>query len=392
MQEQRKIVTSAPENSETPLSEVRGWVTPTRLFFVRNHFPEPAIDPATWRLRLEGLVERPCELSLEDLNDLPQRSVLATMECAGNGRSFLGPTTPGVPWGAGAIAHAEWSGVPLRHLLASAGVNRSAIEVVFEGADRGSEPDHPQPMNFSRSLPLAKALDPDTLIALRMNGEPLTPTHGFPARLLAPGWYGVASIKWLTRIRCVAEPYDGYFQTIKYVVHRRSASGWETVMLDRMAIKSEILRPRQGEVLADRPQRIFGAAWAGEDEIARVEVSDDGGETWREAELLGPQARYSWTLWETLWTPPRPGRHVLLARATSKNGEVQPMTYDPLNLGYVINFSRPREVEVADRSLAAGVASGDGAETLVYDMNAFAEENARSALDVNLEYFAGGGI
>jgi DMSO/TMAO reductase YedYZ molybdopterin-dependent catalytic subunit len=391
MPEERKIVTAIPENSETPLSEVRSWVTPTRLFFVRNHFAEPKIDAASWRLRIDGLVDRPLDLSLDELRDMPQRSVLATMECAGNGRSFL-DHTPGVQWGAGAIAHAEWSGAPLKNILASAGVKREATEVVFEGADSGSEPDHPEPMYFSRSLPLEKALSPDTLIALEMNGEPLTPTHGFPARLFVPGWYGVASVKWLVRIRCIEGPYRGYFQTKKYTVRRRIQSGEETVVLGRMAVKSEILRPKQNERLSLRPQRIFGAAWAGENEVARVEVSVDGGATWSDAELLGPHARYSWTLWEFDWTPSAAGRHVILARATSSAGEVQPERYDPLNLGYVINFSRPREVEVAAGRVAAPVLAPLAAEALLYDMNAFAEANAQAPLDVHLEYSAGGGI
>src|SRR5262249_19601245 len=163
MAEHRKVVTAVPENSETPLEAVQSWVTPTRLFFVRNHFPVPAIDLATWRLKVEGCVERPLELSWDELTALPERSVFATVECAGNGRSFLKPRVPGVPWGAGAIGHAEWTGVPLRRVLEKAGVNRSAVEVLFEGADIGTESDHPEPMHFERSLPFAKALDADTL-------------------------------------------------------------------------------------------------------------------------------------------------------------------------------------------------------------------------------------
>src|SRR5438445_279587 len=151
MPEQRRIVTSVPENSETPLEAVQSWVTPTRLFFVRNHFPVPAIDLTTWRLKVNGCVERPLELTWEDLTALPERSVFATVECAGNGRSFLQPRVPGVPWGAGAIGHAEWTGVPLRRVLEKAGAKRVAVEVLFEGADVGTESDHPEPMCFARS-------------------------------------------------------------------------------------------------------------------------------------------------------------------------------------------------------------------------------------------------
>src|SRR6267142_2508683 len=173
MVEQRKVVTATPENSETPLEEVRSWVTPNRLFFVRNHFDVPVIDLATWRLKVEGCVARPAEWSWAELTALPERSVFATVECAGNGRSFLKPHVHGVQWGAGAIGHAEWTGVPLRLLLQKAGISPGVVEVLFEGLDQGSEADHSEPMPVARRLPLAKALDPDTLLAVRMNGEPL---------------------------------------------------------------------------------------------------------------------------------------------------------------------------------------------------------------------------
>src|SRR5437870_10975955 len=170
MNEQRKIVTATPENSETPLESVRSWVTPNRLFFVRNHFPVPPLDLAGWRLQVEGCVARPRAWTWDELTALPERTVFATVECAGNGRSFLTPHVHGVQWGAGAIGHAEWTGVPLSRVLEKAGVEPGAVEVLFEGWDQGSEADHPEPMPFARSLPLDKALHPDTLLAYRMNG------------------------------------------------------------------------------------------------------------------------------------------------------------------------------------------------------------------------------
>src|SRR5262245_34882379 len=200
MLEQRKVVTAMPENSETPLENVRSWVTPTRLFFVRNHFEAPAMNLDNWRLHVGGCVDRPLELSWDELCALPERTVFATVECAGNGRSFLQQRAAGVQWGAGAIGHAEWTGVPLRYVLEQAGVRTGAVEVIFEGHDVGTEADHPEPMAFARSLPLAKALDPDTLLAVRMNGELLDPIQGYPIRLIVNGWIGVASVKWLWRI------------------------------------------------------------------------------------------------------------------------------------------------------------------------------------------------
>ncbi len=225
MVEQRKVVTAEPENSETPLHGVRSWITPTRLFFVRNHFAVPELDLATWRLTVEGRVKERRAWAWEELMDLPERTVFATVECAGNGRSFLAQRQAGVQWGAGAVGHAEWTGVPLSLVLERSGLESDAVEVLFEGADVGTESDHPAPMPFSRSLPLPKALHADTLLAFRMNGEVLDPIHGFPLRLFVPGWYGVASVKWLRRIEVVNKPFRGYFQSVKYTIQRRTERG-----------------------------------------------------------------------------------------------------------------------------------------------------------------------
>jgi DMSO/TMAO reductase YedYZ molybdopterin-dependent catalytic subunit len=388
--ESRKVVTAAPENSETPLESIHGWVTPNSLFFVRNHFETPAIDLPSWRLRVEGCVERPAEWTWEQLLDLPQRSVFATVECAGNGRSFLQPKAAGVQWGAGAIGHAEWTGVPLYRVLEQAGLRSEAVEVLFEGCDHGSEPDHPQPMPFARSLPLAKALDRDTLLATRMNGERLTANHGFPLRLFVPGWYGVASVKWLRRIEVLDRPFHGYFQSVKYTVQRPTPSGRETVVVGPIAVKSELIRPAAGSELGLGANRLFGVAWAGEEAVARVEVSADDGRTWNPAELLGSRAPYSWTLWEYLWEAAQPGDYVLRTRAVSESGRVQPMRHDPLNGGYLIHHSRPIPVRV--RAGLPAQAQRADVETLLYDMNAYAERNTQNPLDLELEFGGGGGI
>jgi DMSO/TMAO reductase YedYZ molybdopterin-dependent catalytic subunit len=390
MAEERRIVTAAPENSETPLEGVRSWVTPNRLFFVRNHFEVPALSPATWRLSVEGCAERPTTWTWDDLSELPERSVFATVECAGNGRSFLKPHVHGVQWGAGAIGHAEWTGVPLRLILLKAGLSADATEVLFEGADRGVEPDHPEPMSFARSLPLAKALDPDTLLATRMNGEPLEPSHGFPIRLIVPGWYGVASVKWLTHIEVRKAPFAGYFQTTKYTIQQQGLHGLERVIVGPMAVKSEIIRPHPGEALGVGTVRLFGVAWAGPEVVARVDVSTDGGESWHGAELIGPRAPYSWALWEYLWEVAEPGRYTLLARATSSSGQVQPSRHDPLWGGYLIHHTRPNAVQVLKTRRIHDERADT--ETLVYDMNAFAEENTRLPLDVEMEFAGGEGI
>jgi DMSO/TMAO reductase YedYZ molybdopterin-dependent catalytic subunit len=389
--EERRVVTAFPENSETPLESVHGWVTPNRLFFIRNHFAAPTVERKGWRLRIGGRVDRPIELSYDELSAMPQRSVFATVECAGNGRSFLSERQTGVQWGAGAIGHAEWTGVPVSAVLERAGVRPGAVEVLFEGADRGSESDHPELMNFARSLPMTKALDRDTLLVLRMNGELLTTDHGAPVRLFVPGWYGVASVKWLSRIDVLDRSFHGYYQSVKYTVQRRDTAGRvETVVVGPMELKSEIVRPGDDEALGVGTNRIFGIAWAGEEAIDRVEVSTDGGQTWAPADLLSQPARYCWALWEYLWEVAEPGEYTLLSRAISTSGVVQPVEHDPLNGGYLIHHSRPRQVQIASGQRA--VASHADLSTLLYDMNAFAEESARLPLDVELEFIGGAGI
>ena len=390
MQSQRKVVTTDPENSETPLESQSGWVTPNRLFFVRNHFHRPRLEVEAWRLSVDGLVRRPRWWSWRELCDMPQRTVFATMECAGNGRSFLQPGAAGVQWAAGAIGHAEWTGVALGDVLRDAQLDRAASEILCRGADVGTEPDHPQAMHFERSLPLKKALHPDTLLALRMNGEVLEPDHGFPARLIVPGWYGVASVKWLDRIVAIDRPFAGYFQSTKYTVKKRQGDETHTVVVGPMAVKSEIVRPRDGDVLPLGDNRIIGLAWAGEEAVARVEITSDGGRSWMQANLVGPRALYSWTLWEAIWHVETPGSYELCARAFSDSGAAQPDRHDPLLGGYVITFSRPSKVEV-ETARGPGAARAD-LQALLYDMNAHAEEIAGRPLDVDLECTAGAGI
>jgi DMSO/TMAO reductase YedYZ molybdopterin-dependent catalytic subunit len=390
MLKQRKIVTAAPENSETPLEEVKSWVTPRQMFFVRNHFDVPELDLQRWRLSVEGCVERPVQWTWQELAALPEKTVFATVECAGNGRSFLEKKAAGVQWGAGAIGHAEWTGVPMHLVLEKSGLKAHAVEVLFTGADRGSEPDHPEPMNFERSLPLDKALHPDTLLATHLNGEPLEPIHGFPVRLFVPGWYGVASVKWLTRIEVLDRTFHGYFQSKKYTIDRDTGSGRRQIVVGPMAVKSEIVRPRDGETLSPGIHRVFGLAWAGEDAVAGVEISLDGGNSWQSVPLNGPRAEYSWCLWEYAWNVAVPGTYTILARASSSRGHVQPTRHDPLNGGYLIHFSRPTTVEIRETAPARDDFSDPSA--WLYDLQEFTETNARLPLDVGLEVAAGAGI
>ena len=387
---ERRVIVAQPENSETPLTELRSWVTPTRLFFVRNHFDMPDIDRDAWRLRVSGHVERELELDWSTIEGLPTRSVFATMECAGNGRSFLEQETHGVQWGAGAVGHAEWVGVPLRAVLEQAGLTDAAREIVFSGADRGTESDHPQTMAFARSLPLDKALHEDTLLAVAMNGEPLTPAHGYPVRLIVPGWYGVASVKWLERIHVTDKEFQGYYQTVKYTVTRRTGRGLATEVIGEMQPKSEILRPAAGEQCGVGLNRIVGVAWAGPDAVAAVEISTDGGRNWTQAELTGISAPYSWTLWQYSWRPEQSGPCSLMSRAISSAGRMQPTKHDPLCTGYLIHHSRPVQVEVSPTWGAEAVDYSTGAAKAAFDEAA--QERSELKLDVEMKVGGGFGI
>ena len=387
---QQKVLSTTPENRETPLTEVSSWVTPNRWFFVRSHYETSPIDIAQWRLRVDGCVKHGLELSWEQIESLPRRSVFATMECAGNGRSFLRPFVEGVQWTAGAVGHAEWSGVPLHFVLEKADLLAEANEIVFYGADSGIEHGHGEPESFARSLPREKALHRDTLLATHMNGEPLEPSHGFPARLLVPGWYGVASVKWLTRIAAVASPFRGYFQTEKYTINHRTGGGTRTDIVGPMPVKSEIIRPVEQSVLGIGANRLFGMAWAGEHAVAAVEVSVDGGTSWQRAELQGPRAPYSWTAWEYLWETAVPGEYTLLSRAISEDGHVQPMDHDYDRGGYLLNFSRPISVRVDAGRLSQDFV-GDIAK-LQRDMAAIARERSSRPLDAEIEFMSGAGI
>jgi DMSO/TMAO reductase YedYZ molybdopterin-dependent catalytic subunit len=387
---QQKVLSTTPENRETPLADVPSWVTPNRWFFVRSHYETPEIDVAEWRFKVGRGFKRELELTWEQLDALPHRSIFVTMECAGNGRSFLKPFVEGVQWTAGAVGHAEWSGVPLKTIIERAGFNEDVKEIVFYGADCGVEHGGGEPTAFARSLPLDKALHPDTLLATHMNGEILEPSHGFPLRLIVPGWYGVSSVKWLTRIEAVTAPFQGYYQTVKYTIKHRTGSGVRTDVVGPMPVKSEIIRPIDGSVLGIGANRLFGMAWAGEHAVAAVEVSVDGGIGWQRAELQGPRAPYSWTAWEYLWETAAPGEYKLLARAISEAGHVQPMDHDFDRGGYLITFSRPINVRLDAGSLSQDFV-GDVMK-LQREMVAVAQERSSQPLDADIAFMSGAGI
>jgi len=324
---------------ETPVEYLNTWLTPVPHFFVRNHMHEPSeLDPLTWRVSIGGEVEKPLALSLAELSKLESHSVVNTLECAGNGRSLHHPQVPGVQWGKGAVSTARFSGPRLRDVLQSAGVKSSGRHVMFRGLD--DVPGRVPP--FIRSIPIEKALDSDTLIATHMNGAPLTKHHGFPARALVPGWIGAASIKWLTEIKVLEAEFVGNFMSPGYRYPNQPVKPGDAVkpedshVLTALNVKSVISGPLEGASLKPGKVAVHGAAWAGEANIAKVEVSTDGGSTWKPATLGREQSRYAWRLWRHEFTA-KPGDYSILSRATDSQGRVQPERPEWNPSGYLFN-------------------------------------------------------
>lgn len=346
----RIVRSEEPLNLEMPFETAEGFITPTRSFYVRTHFPIPRIDRDAWWLHVEGEVEKPFAINYEELVELGSLTIPVTLECAGNNRSFLEPRVKGVQWRLGAVGTAEWTGVPLSALLDKALVRPQAREVILEGADRGILEDPKSPpgeLRFSRSIPLSKARA-DVLLAYKMNGGELPPEHGFPLRAIVPGWYAMASVKWLQRVIITDQPFTGYYQTIDYAYWKRRGDTAELTPLAEMQVKAEIAKPSQGEIIsANSSVRVHGAAWASDGEIAKVDLSTDGGSTWSEAKLLSESTQNSWRLWEFDWqTPGKAGKQILVARATDSLGRTQPVERDRDRGTYMINHLLPITVEV----------------------------------------------
>jgi len=354
----RIVRSESPLNLEMPFSAVDSFITPTKSFYVRTHFPIPVIDRNAWQLYVEGEVEKPFAINFEELKTIASTTAPVILECAGNNRDFLQPKVKGVQWHLGAVGTAEWTGVPLSVLLDRATLTPSGTEIVLEGADCGMLEDPKSPpgeLKFARSIPLEKARR-DVLLAYKMNGEDLAPEHGFPLRAIVPGWYAMASVKWLQRIIVTDRPFTGYYQTIHYAYWKRTEyAHWqrgeqvaELTPLTEMQVKAEIARPAEGETVpANTSVRVHGAAWACDAEIAKVELSTDGGATWKDTKLLGESNINAWRLWEFNWqTPSEPGKQTLVARATDSLDRTQPSHRDPDRGRYMINHLLPIEVNV----------------------------------------------
>ena len=344
----------AARNHGMPLEALRWDITPIGLHYLLTHYDIPEVDGDAWRLEVDGLVARSLSLSLDDLRGRPAVELTVTMECAGNGRAQMEPHVVSQPWLLEAVGTARWRGVTVTSVLEEAGVLAEAVEIVFTGLDRGVEGEEEQ--SYARSLPVAEALAGDAILAYEVNGVPLPPQHGFPLRLVVPGWYGMTSVKWLARLSVVAEPFDGY--QMRQAYRLRSEEDEVGEPLRRIAPRSLLVPPGIPEFLSRsrvvEPGRceLRGRAWSGEAEIVSVEVSADGGETWAVAELgAAALGRWAWRSWSFVWDA-EPGEHELCSRARDAAGNEQPLA-SPWNLGgYVNNAVQRVRVTVADRSPA----------------------------------------
>jgi sulfane dehydrogenase subunit SoxC len=315
----------AARNHGMPLEALRHDITPLGLHYLLVHYDIPVVDPATWRLQVGGRVRTPLVLGLDDLRARESVTHAVTLECAGNGRARLEPRPVSQPWLLEAVGTAEWTGVPVRALLEEAGVEDGAVEVLFSGLDRGVEGGVEQ--QYERSLPLGEALADGVLLAHSVNGVPLPPQHGFPLRLVVPGWYGMTSVKWLARITVLDARFEGYQHVTAYRLRRDEDDPGEPVT--RMEPRALMAPPGIPDFLTRRrfvdagPVEVVGRAWSGWAPIDAVEVSTDDGATWSAASLGEPAGPHGWTPWSFVWDA-EPGEHVLCCRARDASGRGQP--------------------------------------------------------------------
>ena len=310
-----------PKRPMLKWEELRDWITPAGQFFAVSHYGTPDLSPDDYRLRIEGLVERPMELTLDQIKSRPVQEVTGTLECSGNGAG---------PGFMGAVGNARWTGTSLAALLKEAGIKAEAVEAAFWGADKGKEKirDNEYEQNFARALSVKQALRPDILLAYQMNGQPLAPGHGFPLRLIVPGWYGIAWVKWLTRIELRDRRLMNRFMARDYVTIRGQRHGdkieWKESSVGPLNVKSLVGRVTRRH---DGSLHITGAAW-GQDAIRAVELKIDDG-PWQSAQIEhSPQAPGAWVFWRYDWKGPTTGEHTLVSRATDSGGHVQPANDD----------------------------------------------------------------
>lgn len=331
------IRSTRAEDFEMPIDGfLEGYITPIERFFVRSHHYVPTVDAAAWKLELSGKVNTPLSLSMDDLKKLPRVELVSVLECAGNGRGLFEPSMAGLQWTYGSVGNGRWAGVRLADVLKRAGVQPGAVEVLFDGADVpvGKQPE------FQRGIPFNKAMDPNTILAYEMNGAPLTRDHGFPLRVVVPGWAGDCWVKWLTRIEVRDTEFDGFFMKTAYrhpgkpVAPGSAVDPAQMKPVTTLQIKSVIASHADGQDIGLTAQKLRGAAWSNESPVSLVEVSTDGGRTWRTARLGKDAARFGWRQWEFDWTPPQEAYYTVMVRARNAAGDAQPFTQEWNPSGY----------------------------------------------------------
>lgn len=354
-----KVLSTRPQDYEMGLDGFLEYLTPIDRFYVRSHHYTPTLKAETYRLHLGSLT-----LTLDDLKKMPKVELVSVCECAGNGRSLYEPSIIGLQWEHGGVGNARWAGVRLADVLKRAGVPAGTKIVLFDGADVpvGTMPD------FQRSIPLAKAMDPNTLLAYEMNGQPLPVSHGFPLRVVAPGWAGDCWVKWVTKITLMDKDFDGFFMKTGYRHPGRPVTPGAAIdpaqmhPVESLRVKSVIATPHDATwVKPGAAVRVAGAAWSGGSQVTGVEVSVDRGRTWKPAMLGAEKHTFGWRLWHFDWTPRTPGHFLVMARARSADGDTQPFEPEWNPSGYLWNVVQRVAVNVsADAAPAAPAAGGTG--------------------------------
>ncbi len=342
MNELMRVMTERPLNAETTKHYLKSWITANKVFFDRNQgeIPVGPIELSEWKLTIDGEVEAPLTIDLETLLCMPKAIAANTLECSGNSRSLLAKKASGNPWTIGGVGNAVWGGVWLKDLLEKVGVAPDAHHVAFEGFDM---PLGKAQIKFIRSIPLEKAMS-STLLAYEMNGEPLPLKHGFPLRALALGWTGANCVKWLSKITLMREPFKGFYMDDVYRIYDKGQDPKTGATVTAIKLKSIITQPEIDEILPMGKITILGAAYAGETEVEKVEISMDNGNTWQPATFIGPNEPFAWRQWQYVCSLSQPGSYTVLSCATDRNGKKQPMQASWNMLGYGNNGIREHGV------------------------------------------------
>jgi DMSO/TMAO reductase YedYZ molybdopterin-dependent catalytic subunit len=339
----RKVL---PENQETPIHFLKDSIIPASYFYRRNHFPYPELPTTSYSVPIEGSVLKPLTFSYEGLLNLPAKTLKVVLECSGNKRSFFKPNVFGEQWEEGAVNQSYWKGVPLQTLFKYTGLRPEAKEVVFTGYDFGERKDLKETYHFARSLPISKALHPDTILAYELNGQPLSFKHGFPLRLIAPKWYAMTSVKWVKRIFVIEENFQGPFQSIDYVYVPGDGDNSRSYPVTTMNVNSTIQEPFDHSIIETGKHMIRGIAWTGEGRIEKIEISLDRGQTWLPATYDKQNNAYGWVDWSFPWNAAKSGIYSIWSRATDTKGRMQPLEAFWNRKGYGYNAICKVDVEV----------------------------------------------